>query len=176
MSTPRLNVRARRLEMIELTGWGSRLIVWTYFATMATLAFWTIGDVRNPWPTFFAVIIFGVACLALTLDTADRLSLRVSLFVIVAGLAICLLVSWQLIELGYSQWFVGSATVALFYMSLRGRIALSWVGFALICGATLAWGMTVDSRFDDAVLVLSRQLPVLIVGTLFAAGLRRTGD
>ena len=176
MSMPRLNVRARRLEMIELTGWGSRLIVWTYFATMATLAFWTIGDVLNPWPTFVAVIIYGAACLVLTLDTGDRLSLRASIFVIVAGIAMCLLVSWQLVDLGYSQWFVGSATVALFYMSLRGRIALSWLGFALICAATLVWGVTVPGRLDDAVLVLSRQLPVLIVGTLFAAGLRRTGD
>lgn len=176
MSLPRLNVRARRLEMIELTGWGARVIIWTYFATMATLACWNIGDVREPWPTFLGVVVFGLACLALTLDTGDRLSLRVSVFVIVSGVAICLIVSWQLIELGYSQWFVGSATVALFYMSLRGRIALSWLGFALICLVTLLWGATVPGRFDDAVLVLSRQLPVLIVGTLFATGLRRTGD
>jgi hypothetical protein len=162
--------------MIELTGWGSRVIIWTYFATMATLAYWTIGDVRNPWPTLAAVLLYGLACLALTLDTADQLSLPVSVFVIAVGVAICLLVSWELLDLGYSQWFVGSATVALFYMSLRGRIALAWLGFALICVATIIWGLTVDYRIDDAVLVLSRQLPVLIVGTLFAVGLRRTGD
>lgn len=176
MSAPRVILRARRLEMIELTGWGSRVIIWTYFATMAILAFWTIGDVREAWPTIAAVAIFGLACLALTLDSADRLSLGVSIFVIVTGLAICLLVSWELLDLGYSQWFVGSATVAFFYMSLRGRIALSWLGFAVVCAATLIWGITVEGRLDDAVFVLSRQLPVLIVGTLFAVGLRRTGD
>ena len=175
MSLSRSIGRTRQLEMIELTGWGSRLIIWTYFATMATLAFWTIGDVREPAPTAVAVALFGAVCLALTLDTGDRLSLRVTLFVILAGAVNCLLVSWELLALGYSQWFIGSATVALFYLSLRGRIALAWLGFALLCGVTFIWGIT-EGRFSDAVLVMSRQLPVLIVGTLFATGLRRTGD
>ena len=165
-----------RLEMIELSGWGARILIWTYFATIAILAIWTIEDVREPWPIFVAVIIFGLACLALSLDVGERLSLRVSVFVIASGVATCLLVSWQLIDLGYSQWCVGATAVALFYMCLRGRTALAWVGFALVCVTTLIWGLTVESRFDDAVIVVSRQLPVLIVGTLFAIGLRRTSD
>jgi len=171
-----VNVGSRRLEMIELTGGGARILIWTYFAAMATLALWTVGDVREPWPTLVAVVIFGAVCLAMTLDRGDRLSLGVTVFVIAAGVANCALVSWQIVELGYSEWFVGAAAVALLYMSLRGRIALAWLGFALLCIPTLIWGVTVEDRFVDAVLVLARQLPALIVGTLFATGLRRTGE
>lgn len=162
--------------MIDLTGWGARIVLWTYVVAMAALALWTIGDVREPWPTFIAVISFAAACLALTLDMRERLSLLVSILVIASGVANSFLVSWQLVNLGYSQWFVGAGAIALLYVSMRGRIVLAWVGFALLCVPTVLWGITVEGRLVDAVLVLARQVPPLIVGTLFATAVRATGE
>jgi hypothetical protein len=176
MTLPKIYVRPESFETINLNGWGAKVVQWTYVLTVATLAFWTIDDVREPWPTFVAVAVYVAASLALTLDKGERLSLPVSIFVIASGVVNSVLVSWQLVNLGYSQWFVGAASVALLYMSLRGRIALAWLGFALLCVPIVIWGLTVEDRFLDAVLVLARQVPTLIVGTLFATALRRSGD
>ena len=176
MSAPRHGAGSRSLEITGMNGWGARIILWTYVVAMAALALWTIGDVRQPWPTFVAVIIFAAACVAITLDTGERLSLRVSIFVIVAGVMNSFLVSWQLINLGYSQWFVGAGAIALLFVSMRGRIGLAWLGFALLCVPTVIWGITVEGRLIDAVLVLARQVPALIIGTLFATALQGTAE
>lgn len=172
----RLTARARRLEMIELTGWGARALIWSYWATMAGLMFWTIDEVREPVPSYVAIVILAAVALALSLDTADQLSMGVTLFVIAAGVTNCLLVSWQLLQIGYAQWFLGAATIGLFFLCLRGRILWAWIGYVLICAVTVSWGLTSEIGLAASLLALGRQLPVVLIGTLFATGLRRTGD
>jgi len=168
--------RTRRLEMVQLTGTGARIVIWAYFVTMVGLAIWTINGVRSPWPTLAAVAILAAVGIAVSRDTGDRLSLPVTIFTIVAGPVMALLVSSNLLYGGYTQWYFGAATVALFYVGIRGRVLLSWVGYALLSATILAWGTTTDIGIANAVLLVARQLPIMIIGTLFATGLRRTGD
>jgi len=168
--------RTQRVEMVQLTGRGARIVIWAYFATMAALALWTLNGVRSPWPTIVAILILAAVAIALTLDTGDRLSLPVTVFTIVTGPLMAALVSWNLLYGGYTQWYFGASTVALFYVAIRGRIALAWFGYALLSVTILIWGTTTDIGFASAVLLVARQIPVLLIGTLFANGLRRTGD
>ena len=168
--------RTSRVEMVQLTGTGAQIVIWAYFATMAGLAIWTLNGVRNPWPTLAAVVILAAVGIAVSRDTGDRLSLPVTIFTIVAGPVMVLLVSYNLIFGGYTQWYFGASTVALFYVGIRGRVGLSWVGYALLSATILIWGTTTDIGLANAVVLVARQLPILIVGTLFATGLRRTGD
>jgi len=168
--------RTQRLEMVQLTGRGARLVIWAYFATMAALAIWTINGVRSPWPTLIAVVILAAVGLAVSLDRGDRLSLPVTIFTIVAGPVMAALVSWNLLYGGYTQWYFGASTVALFFVAIRGRIVLAWIGYALLSATILIWGTTTDIGVTNAVVLVARQIPILIIGTLFATGLRRTGD
>ena len=168
--------RAQRVEMVQLTGTGALIVIWAYFATMAGLAIWTINGVQTPWPTLGAVAILAAVGLAVSFDTGDRLSLPVTIFAIIAGPAMALLVSWNLLYGGYTQWYFGASTVALFYVGIRGRVLLSWVGYALLSATILAWGATSEIGLATAVVLVARQLPIMIIGTLFATGLRRTGD
>lgn len=168
--------RAQRLEMVQLTGSGARIVIWAYFATMAGLAIWTLNGVRSPWPTLLAVLILAAVGVAATLDAGDRLSLPVTIFIILAGPAMAALVSWNLLYGGYTQWYFGASTVALFFVAIRGRIALAWIGYGLLSATILIWGSTTDIGPANAILLVARQIPVLLVGTLFATGLRRTGD
>ena len=39
--------QSQRLEMVQLTGTGARIMIWAYFVTMATLAIWTLDGVRQ---------------------------------------------------------------------------------------------------------------------------------
>jgi hypothetical protein len=112
----------------------------------------------------------------MSVDRGDRLSLGVTVFAILAGPANVLIVSWQVVDGGYTTWYMGAATVVLSFMSLRGRIMFAWIGFALLTAAIAWWGLATEAGHALALLVITRQLPVLIVGTLAAVGLGRTGD
>lgn len=162
-----------------LTGWGARAFIWLYFVTTAVLAIWTLGEVHSPWPTLAALLIFGATCLVLSLDTGDRVSLRSTLITCAAGVAMTLLVSWQVVESEhtqwqYAQWYFGSGVVALFYLCLRGRSGWAWIGYAAMSIVAALWGFTTDS--PSALALIARQLPILVTGTLFAVGMRRTVD
>jgi len=162
--------------MVHLTGNGARAVIGVYFATNVMLAIWTLDGVRSPGPTLVALAVFAAVCVAAGLDTGDKLAATTTILILVAGPLMSVLVSWNLLYGGYTQWYFGAGTVGLFYLGLRGRIALSWIGYAVLSATILIWGTTTDIGFSNAVVLVARQVPILIVGTLFATGLRRTGD
>ncbi len=157
-----------------LTGRWTRAFIVAYFVTMTTLAIWTVENVRTPWPTIVGLVLFAVACAILTLDVSPRLSMRSTLIVAGIGVVNCILISWQLTAVGHSQWYFGAGTVAMFFVSLRGRIALAWVGFAAMAAVIVVWGATSQFGLEVVAMIIGRQAPIVLVGTLFAAGLRRT--
>ncbi len=161
--------------MVRLAGAGSRVMIWLYFATMAVLALWSIEEVTNPVPTFVALILFAAMCFAVDRDAGDVLGGETTAFVVALWPVVALLVSWQL-ELagGYAQWFLGAGTVSYFFLSLRGRLWVAWLGFGLLCAVTIVWGLTTPFGVATALLLVGKQFPILIVGTLFAIGLQRT--
>jgi hypothetical protein len=163
-------------EIRALTGTGARILIWLYFSTMLALALWTIGDVASPWPTIIGLVLFAGACVALSLDSAPRLSLGVAALVCVVSVTNALLISWQLMAGGHSQWYFGAGTVMMLYLSLRGRIVVAWVGFAAMALVIVAWGLTTPVGLAEASVLIGRQAPIVLVGTLFAIGMTRTAS
>ena len=161
-------------EIRQLTGTGARILIWLYFSTIFALALWTLDDVFSPWPTISGLIFFAGACLALSLDSAPRLSLGVTTLVCGVSVANALLISWQLMAGGHSQWYFGAGTVMMFYLCLRGRIVFAWIGFAAMSLVIVAWGLTTPVGFAEAAVLIGRQAPIVLVGTLFAIGMTRT--
>jgi hypothetical protein len=162
-----------------LIGGRARAFIWLYFATAAALAIWTLGDVSSPWPTLGAILIFATTCLVLTLDTSDPVSVRSSVVACVSGVGMTALVSWFVVESEhtqwqYAQWYFGSGVVALFYLCLRGRVGWAWIGYAAMSAVVAVWGITTDS--PSAVALIARQLPIMVMGTLFAVGMSRIVD
>jgi hypothetical protein len=148
---------------------------WLYFATIATLALWSLNEVRTPWPTVLGLGLFAIVCAVVTLDTNRALSRAATLLTVAVWPAVTALISWQLLMAGsFGHWFLGAGTASFFFISLRGRIAWAWVGFAAIAAITIVWGLTTEFGVGTAVLLVGKQFPILVVGTLFAIGLRRT--
>ncbi|WP_343922546.1 hypothetical protein [Rhodoglobus aureus] len=164
----------QRLELPELRGRGAHLLIWIYFITMSALALLSLDDVDSPTIVYLSVAVFGAIWFALTNDTGERVSVRVSVFVIAASVFTTLLSSWNAIHGGFSQWYVGAGALAMFYLSLRGRDLFAWVGFAAIGLAAIAWGLTTDDRLIEAILLVARQAPIVLVGSLFSFGMKRT--
>lgn len=166
---------ARQLEMIKLNGRGAHVMMWLYFATLTVLAIWSLNEVRTAWPTVAAIGLFAAVCVVLTLDPQEKVSLRTTLVVIAVWPIVAALVSWQLESGGgFSQWYLGAGTAALFYISLRGRPVWAWIGFVLLSAVIVIWGATTAVGAGTALLLTAKQFPILVVGTLFAIGLERT--
>lgn len=164
-----------RPQMVPLTGRGAHALIWLYFATMAILAIWSLGDVRTPGPTLAALALFAIMCAGATRDVGSRLSAPMA-WLTVAGWPIATFaLSWQLIVVGgYAQWFLGAATTCAFYLALRGRVALAWLGFGLVSAVAVAWAVSAGLGAPTALILMGKQAPILLVGTLFSLGIDRT--
>ncbi len=150
--------------------------MWLFFATSAALALRNLDDVRSPWPTLACLGFLAVVGVALTFDSGDRLSLPVTVLTMSFGPVAVVAISWQVITGGYSQWYFGAAAVALFFVALRGRIILAWVGFALTAIAFAVWGATTETGIWAALGLTARQAAIVAMATLFALGLNRTRE
>ncbi|CAN5229664.1 hypothetical protein BH09ACT5_BH09ACT5_18790 [soil metagenome] len=163
-----------RAGLLDLTSPGARAVMWLYVITNAILAYWTVGGVREPWLVPLAFLLLGGLTLAATLDTGERISLPVTILAIIVGPLNAALLTWNLTYVGYNSWFIGTGTVSLFLVCLRGRIPLAWLGFALLAGVLLAWGATTPVGVGAVAFMLAKQALVLVVGSMFSVGLRRT--
>lgn len=152
------------------------IVMWLFFATSAALALRNLDDVRSPWPTLACLAFLAVVGVALTVDSGDRLSLPVTVLTMSFGPVAVVAISWQVITGGYSQWYFGAAAVALFFVALRGRIILAWVGFALTAIGFAVWGATTETGIWAALGLTARQAAIVAMGTLFALGLNRTRE
>ena len=169
MSTP------ARLDQVALTGRATHILLWAYVATSAVLAIWSIGEVMTPWPTLVALaVLVGVGVL-LTRDNSQPLRRSTAIAAAVAWVAVAVLVCWQLeVAGGHSQWFFGAGTVTMFLVGLRGRLGIAWLGFVALSLVIVVWGSTTEFGAVTALLLVGKQLPILLVGTFFTVGLRRT--
>ncbi|WP_341952907.1 hypothetical protein [Salinibacterium sp. TMP30] len=165
----------RRLELPEITGRGAHTLIWIYYATMSALALLSLEDVHSPAIVYLSIANFGAIWFVLTRDTAQRVRIGVCIFVISASVLATLLSSWNAIAGGFSQWYVGAGALAMFYLSLRGRDLYAWLGFSAIGLAVIAWGITTDDRLLEAIVLVARQAPIVLVGSLFSFGMKRTG-
>ncbi|EAR25726.1 hypothetical protein A20C1_07598 [marine actinobacterium PHSC20C1] len=164
----------KRLELPEITGRGAHLLIWTYYLTMSSLALLALDDVHSPTIVYLSIGIFGAIWFVLTRDTRPRVGLGVATFVIAASVVTTLLSSWNSTVGGFSQWYVGAGALAMFYLSLRGRDLAAWIGFTAIGFAFVAWGFTTDNRLLESIVVVARQAPIVLVGSLFSYGMNRT--
>ncbi len=167
--------RPTRVDVQQLTGAKAKGMIALQFAISVMLAVWTIGDVTDPLLVWLALGTLAVVSVVMVLGRGERMPLGASIIILAGGPTMALLL-YGSTSPGYTQWFIGSATLTLFYLSLRGRILLSWLGFAILSGVIIAIDLAVFDEFMPAVAALGRQAAVLLVGTLFSFGLRRTGD
>ena len=164
----------RTPQLVSFTSPGARIFVWAYFGVTAALGLWTLADATVPVLVFVDLVAYAVVCAAVTLDQGERLSLPTTIAAITIAPLSVLALSFQIAPGGYTAWYVGAATALLFFVALRGRIALAWIGCAFFVAALLAWGALTPVGLADPALTATRQSAILAVGTLTALGLRRT--
>ncbi|QYH35319.1 hypothetical protein [Salinibacterium sp. M195] len=162
------------LKLPQITGRGAHVLIWIYFVTISALALLALDDVRSPLIVYISTAIFGSIWWVLTRDTAERASIRTSVYVIIASVVATAISSENSLASGFSQWYVGAAALVMFYLSLRRRDLLAWIGFSAIAIVVIGWGFTTEDRLLEAILLVARQAPFVLVGSLFSVGMQRT--
>ncbi|MBN2176603.1 MAG: hypothetical protein JW722_02990 [Demequinaceae bacterium] len=136
----------------------------------------TLDAVESPWPSLLALVVVAVAALPLALPHSDPFPLRWSSWILLATLVATALISWQLSDegtIGREAWHHGANTWLLFFLALRGRPGVAWLGFLGMTAVTEVWALDVGRGAFEPLTMLQTHAGILLVGTLFARALRR---
>ncbi|MFD1720122.1 hypothetical protein [Amnibacterium endophyticum] len=151
----------------------ARVLLAAFVALHAVLALASTGPAPIP---MLALVLLSAAAAAVVL-LPRRLPAPATAAVVVAALLAAGLVlttlsvgGWP----GYAAWPLGASTFVALALTLRGRIGIAWLllgGLALEC---VAWSLLAGAGPLPGVDLVVRHAGTLLIGTLFAVGLRRS--
>ncbi|WP_084104562.1 hypothetical protein [Demequina sp. NBRC 110056] len=181
MTAPASRVRPPEADVSSLLYLGSRpalALVILFIAANAIFTFATIDVLIQPWQSYLAMVLVSGAGVLLARahpDPFPRADTYAVLAVVVVSTALVATNLSDVDDLGRATWHLGSNTWLLFFLALRRRASMAWVGMALMAAITIAWADLSGRGLLAGVLMLNTHLGILLVGTLFALALRRTG-
>lgn len=163
---------------LHLTGAGARLVLVLFIATQALLTVVNLDEVASPWASILALVLVCAAGGILTMRVPDPYPMP--LVLVIAGIVVAAtaLVTWNMPAtgvIGYAGWHWGAITFVLFVLALRRRIGGAWLCYAAMAALTLVWAEAVGRGMTGGLSLIDRHAGLLLVATLFAVGLRRTG-
>ncbi len=179
MSIRETQPQTRTTDISALIGIG-KPGVWAILALFVVgniaFALTTLDAIASPLPSLIALVVVSIAAFLVALPHQDPFPLKWSLWIVVATLLSTGLVSWQLSpegSLGREAWHHGAITWLLFFLAIRGRSGIAWVGFLGMAVVTEVWALDVGRNPMDAPNALKTHAGILLVGTLIARALRR---
>jgi hypothetical protein len=159
---------------LPLSGRGARLVIWSAFAVYVILAAWTIDGVRFPITTVIALALLAVACLVMTLDRTEPLRLWAAIVAAAITPINVGLVAPHVTHAGYVEWYLGAGAFILFYIAIRGRRVIAWIGFVGMSAASITSYQLINRPMFDILLDLSRHASILLIGTIFSLSFAAT--
>lgn len=169
--------RADVSRLLYLDSTAARLIVVLFVAANATFTVATADILVTPWPAFAAMVMVNLTALLLVRSRPDPFPWQDSAAVLMTVVLSTALISFSLPdtgELGRASWHLGSNTWLLFFLALRNRARLAWLGMAAMMIITAVWGIESGRGPIVGLTMLQSHVGILLVGTLFAGILRRT--
>lgn len=171
---PRISTDAASL--LYLGSHPAQLLLGLYGVTNIVFVVLTADIVHSPWVSLLAVMLVLVAASLVIQPGPDPFPMRETLIVVGIVTVATAMVSWNLPgtgELGRASWHHGANAWLLFFLALRRRTGMAWIGFAGMALVTAAWGFTSGRGALSAVAMLQTHAGTVVVASLFGAGLRR---
>ncbi|WP_143338090.1 hypothetical protein [Demequina sp. NBRC 110054] len=163
-------------SLLRLDSTKAQLLLALFGITNMVFVVVTAQTVRNPWISLVAVLLVMVAASLLIQPGPDPFPRRESWFVVGVVLLSTVMVSWNLPvdgDLGRATWHQGANAWLLFFLSIRRRSGLAWLGFGLMAVATAVWGVSTGRGAFSALMMLQSHAATLVVAALFGSGLHR---
>lgn len=164
-------------RLIGLTSEGARIILVLFIVSNFIFMITTIDEMKHWLPPTIAVVIVNAAALLLVLDHPDPFPRLWSWGIILAVTLSTVLVAFLLPDVpqvGRASWHLGANTWLLFFLALRRRAGMAWLGYVIMGAITLAWSIASDRSIVSGLLLLDTHAAILFVATLFGVFLRRT--
>lgn len=162
------------LRLGSIQAW---LVVALIVGSMLVFALPDLAIVKSPWPVIVALALFAVGAVIIAWPHPDPFPIGRTALVLGIAMAITVLIDWDLPDrgwAGYATWNFGAVNWLFFFLTFRGRVALGWIGLALMSAVTIGWALSVGRGYLDGVDLVVRHAGTLLMGTLFSILFRRT--
>ncbi len=158
---------------------GAWAILALFIATEAIFAFTTFDAVKTPWLCVTALAIVSGAAILVALPHEEPFPRKYGWYIVLATILATALISWQLADEGALEreaWHFGAISWLMFFLALRGRPGMAWLGFVCLVAVSEVWALDVGRDAMDIPTQLETHAGILLVGTLFARALRRASS
>lgn len=178
MSPPPEDIgRADVSRLLRLDGAPARLLVLLFVVANAVFMVTTADRLLEIWPALLAMVIVWGTAVLLVRDRPDPFPWPDTVMVLAAVATSTLLMSTVLpvdSNPGRVVWHLGANTWLLFFLALRNRAFVAWLGMGLMSAITAVWGEVTGLGGMQGLSQLQSHMGILLVGTLFAMILRST--
>jgi hypothetical protein len=158
---------------------GAHLVMGMVIVSNAVFTFATANVLDHPWASYVALVIvcFGVVLIGRPYPDPYPLPLTLVLLGIIT--VSTLLVSYALpdgLDVGRATWHLGANTWLIWFLILRRRVLLAWLGGLIMVSITLAWAQLSGWGVLWGLRLAQSQIALMVVATLFGRSLRRTAQ
>ncbi|MFD3702148.1 ATP-binding protein [Nocardia sp. NPDC058658] len=127
------------------------------------------------WPVGVALLLFVAAALALLFVPDDPMPLLAAIAVTLTGPVAMVLVCAVLpvpVHSGTQLWPLFLATTVYAFLCVRGRVALGWVGSALIAAVAIGWSIRTGQGLVYGVEITAIDIAPMTIATVVARTIR----
>lgn len=156
---------------------GARLILGVYIASNLMFVASTADRLERPWASFIAVALVTVGGIIVSRPQRDPFALNLTLATLAIVVSSSALVSYALPDsgaLGRATWHLGANTWLLWFLILRRRALLAWLGGLAMLAVTMAWAEESGRGALMGLELAGPQVLLLLIATLFGRALRRS--
>lgn len=164
-------------ELLSLKSAPARFILGLFILSNVAFTVATLDRMSAVWPSAVALVLISTGALLIMRPQTDPFPIRDTIILLGIVVSSALTVSWYLPEvgdLGRESWHLGAATWLLFFLALRRRALMAWLGMALLTSITVWWAVSTGRGAPYALTMVQMHIGILLVATLFASSLRRT--
>lgn len=177
MATKDRAIQADVSRLLFLDSVPGRLLVLLFVGANAVFVVATADQLARVWPALLAMALVSCTAVLLVRARPDPFPWPDTLMVLGAVVSSTLLMTLALPVAenpGRAVWHLGANTWLLFFLSLRNRAWMAWLGMAALSAITAVWGAATGLGAAVGLTMLQSHMGILLVGTLFAMILRST--
>jgi len=166
-------------SILRLNDWAGRVVLAFYGVGTTIVALLNLRGYIVPGLAVASLVLLWIGLAILARPGGEPFPLASTVVVVVIVATVTALSCWNIADPtnpGYATWPLGAMTFLTLVLALRGRRGWAWIGFSLFAVISLVNGTINDH--DPLVVVndVARQAGTLLIGTLFALVLRRSGQ
>lgn len=177
MTARSLRPQADASRFLLLDSAPARGIMILFVLANAVFMVTTASQVKSIWVALAALILVWGAAVLLVRARPDPFPWPDTTAVVMVVAASTTLMSFTLpvtATFGREVWHLGANTWLLFFLALRSRARVAWLGMAIMTAITTVWVSSSGASPTMGLTLLQSHMGILLVGTLFAMILRST--